>query len=155
MQKILYTIALVMAIALSGQAQNHTRDNNNQNNMPPPAVQQTFQKEHPTAKDVNWQRTNHQWHSRHTDETNNTHVDTYYNQNGNRVDSHQPIERNAVPHEVDQHVQDRYHADDYTAIRIDRPNHPFVFQLDVRQKKKHRKVYVDQRGHEVNYNDRH
>lgn len=154
MHKLLSTIVLVIAAVLVTHAQNHARDNNKQNT-PPAAVQQKFQNQHPAAKDVSWQHVNQQWRSRHTDPTNNSHVDTYYNQNGNLVDSHQSIERNAVPQEVDRHVKDHYHADDYTATRIDRPNHAPVFQVDISSHKKHRKIYTDERGHEVKYSDRH
>ena len=145
-----------MVVATCADAQNDRRGNNRQNNTPPPAVQQRFQKDHPASKGASWQHSSsQQWHARVTDPASNRQYDSYYNKNGKQVDSHQPLERNEVPPNVDTHIRGRYHADDYAATRIERPGHSVIFQVDIRQKNKHRKIYTDDRGREMKYNDRH
>lgn len=153
MKKLVFILVFLTCGSTFLLAQNHVRADIRQ---APQNVQQSFHTDHPDATDVNWQHSNHQWHSRHMDNRNQMHIDTYYNESGERTSTRRELGRDEVPREVDRHLRDRYNANtNYGAVRIERPNQPALFQLKIKLGSRSKMLYTNEQGREVRYNDRH
>jgi hypothetical protein len=118
-------------------------------------VRQSFQRDYPNARDAQWSQTNNQWHSTYKDDQNRN-VNAYYDQDGNRVDTHISLNRKDVPQNVDNRANSKYHANgNYQVQRIERPSNPPLFQIRIQTGTKDRTVYMDEQGRERRYNDHH
>jgi YD repeat-containing protein len=115
-------------------------------------IQLSFQKDYPDARDVRWNQTNNQWHGTYRDRDNRD-VNVYYDQYGNRVDTHIPWDRRQVPPDVDHRIERRYHVNEYRVERIERPSYRPLFQIRIGTRS--RPVYMDEDGRKRRYHDRH
>src|SRR5579872_2464176 len=124
----------------------------------PAAVQQSFQKDYPEARNPQWSSTNGQWHADFTDHSQSDRGEmvAHYDQSGHHVDSHIPYDRNDVPAPVIEKTQRSYPGardDNYT--RIEHPGGKPLFQVNLHIQGKSRTMYVDDSGKERKYNDHH
>ena len=117
---------------------------------PPQSVQRSWQKDYPNYNNNNntaWDYRNSQWHSRYQDrDHNNRNVDVYYDRSGRRVRTESEWDRNDLPKNVQDRIRRRYHSENYSAFRVERPGRGFYFQISLGG---NRKVYLDERGREV------
>lgn len=115
-------------------------------------VQLSFQRDYPDARDTRWSQTNNQWHANYRDNRNRN-TDAYYDNYGNRRDTHTGWDRRDVPPYVDSRINRRYHTNgDYRVERIERPNYRPLFQIRIGTRSP---VYMDDRGRRRRYNDQH
>lgn len=119
----------------------------------PAAVQQSFQKENPEAKDAHWSRTNQEWRANYHDNNRRT-VDEYYRRNGLRNDLHRSLDRLDVPRSINSRVKSLY-GGNYRVARIERSNEEPVFQIKVQKGPESRTLYMNERGEDRQYNDHH
>ncbi|HEY1870717.1 MAG TPA: hypothetical protein VGG71_06635 [Chitinophagaceae bacterium] len=114
----------------------------------PESVRDSYQKDHPDYKNPTWDMKNDQWHTRYTDKDHgNRYVDVYYDKDGKRIQSRSKWDHHELPEGVRDQMRKRYHASNYTAYRIDRPEQGIFFQLSWGNKK----VNLDEQGNEVKY----
>jgi len=114
----------------------------------PESVRNSYQKDYPDYKGTAWDMKNNQWHTRYKDKDHeNRYVDVYYDKDGRRVQSRSKWDHNDLPEAVRDRMRKKYHASDYNAYRIDRPEQGIFFQLSWGNKK----VYLDEHGNEVRY----
>ena len=151
MKKVLVGLFILSVTVLFAQ-DNQNRDNQNRNNRNnlPPDIQRSFQKEYPHAQNARWNNTNGQWHGSYRDQ-HNRNVDTYYDRNGQRVDTHVPYDRNDLPSPVRENADRRYHTN-YDSYRIERPNSQPLFQIILQTGGTQ---YMDENGKTRRYRDRH
>ena len=115
-------------------------------------VQLSFQRDYPNSRDVQWVQSNNQWHGHYRDDRNRD-MDVYYDNYGNRYDSHTGWDRRDVPYNVDRRVNRRYHTNgEYRVERIERPYSRPLFQIRIGTRSP---VYMDDRGRRRKYDDRH
>ena len=125
------------------------QQNNHHNTTPPQSVQHSWQKDYPNYSNSTWTYTNNQWHTRYQDrDRNNRYVDVYYDKNGHRVMSQSEWDRNDLPEVVRERVRTKYHYENYHAHRIEKPGKAVYFQITLGGNKK---VYLDEKGHEVKH----
>ena len=116
-------------------------------------VQLSFQRDYPDARNARWIQTNDQWHGYYRDDRNRD-MDVYYDNYGNRYDTHTGWDRRDVPYDVDNRINRRYHTNgEYRVVRIERPNYRPLFQIRIGTRS--RPVYMDERGRRRRYDDRH
>jgi len=127
------------------------------NNTPPRHVRESFQKEYPQSQPTQWHHTNNGWNADFEDrDHNNGEVTAHFDVNGKYFDTHVLFENNDVPVTVRDRVHSQYPGsenNEYT--RINRYDQSNVYQVKVRHHNKYRTVYMNDRGHEVQYHDRH
>ena len=115
-------------------------------------VQLSFQRDYPDRRDVQWVQTNDQWHAHYRDDRNRD-MDVYYDNYGNRRDTHIGWDRRDVPRNVDNRINRRYHPNgEYRVERIERPSYRPLFQIRIGTKSP---VYMDDRGRRRRYDDNH
>jgi hypothetical protein len=115
-------------------------------------VQLSFQKDYPDARDARWIQTNDQWHANYRDDRNRN-MDVYYDNYGNRTDTHIGWDSRDVPQRVDSRINRRYHTNgDYRVERIERPNYRPLFQIRIGTRTP---IYMDDQGRRRRYNDHH
>jgi len=119
----------------------------------PDAVQKSFQKDYPEARDAQWSSTSGQWHAGFTDKSDGDRGEMVanYDQTGNHIDSQIPYDLSDVPPAV---VEGANYpgAENYTYTRIERPTGDPLFQVDMNLQNKNKTLYVDEAGHEQKYN---
>ena len=143
MKKLFLIVTLCASSVLVFAQQNNNR------RMPPNSVQRSWQRDHPGYDNNNtsWEYRHNQWHTRYQDrDHNNRNVDVYYDRYGRRQYSQSEWDRNDLPDRVRERIRSRYHSDNYTAYRVERPNRGFYFQISLGRNKF---VYLDERGREV------
>ena len=148
MKKTLITVLCGMW-ALIGFAQSH--------NTPPRQVRESFQKEYPQSHPTRWNHTNNGWYADFEDRDHNYgEVTAHFNANGKYFDTHVLFENNDVPAPVRDQVHSRYPGSaNYEYTRINRYDQSNVYQVKFKHHHKNKTLYVDDRGHEVQYHDRH
>ena len=112
MKKILIGIFILSSTTLF--AQDH-RDNN-----APTNIQHSFQQDYPNAQSTQWNNSNGQWHGTFKDQ-NNRNVETHYNADGQRIDTHISYNQNELPSSVKDRANKKYNTN-YISTRIERPN---------------------------------
>ena len=145
MKKTFFLMAFCAgAMVLFAQENNH-----HHNTTPPQSVQHSWQKDYPNYSNTTWSYTNNQWHTRYQDrDHNNKNVDVYYDKNGHRIMSQSECDRNELPEGVRERVKTKYHSENYHAHRIEKPGKAVYFQITLSGNKK---VYLDEKGHEVKH----
>lgn len=114
----------------------------------PESVRNAYHKDYPDYKSSNWDMKNNQWHTRYMDKDHdNRYVDVYYDKEGKRVQSRSKWNHNDLPDAVKERMRKKYHANNYTAYRIDKPEQGVFFQLSWGNKK----AYLDEQGNEVKH----
>ena len=124
----------------------------------PEAVQKSFQKDYPGAKDPQWSSTNGQWHAGFTDQSEGDRGEmvSNYDESGNHIDSQIPYDLGDVPAAVVEGTQKNYPGGtNRTYTRIERPDGDPLFQVDMNLKDKNKTAYVDESGHEQKYHAPH
>lgn len=124
---------------------------------PPRSVRESFQKEYPQSHPTRWSHTSNGWYADFDDrDHDNGEVTAHFDLNGKYFDTHVYFDNNDVPANVRDRVHSRYpdsENNEYTRIhRYDQSN---VYEVKVRHHHKSRIVYLDDRGHEVQYHDKH
>ena len=147
MKKLILSILLLSSCTLLFAQ--HRRDDHN----PPQTIQQAWQKDHPNNQaSPTWQQSNGQWHAHYKDNSSSRDADTYYDQRGRQLATHMQWDRTQLPADYDRTIRTRYHANNYTVTRIERPNQSGLYQLIMQLTGgKTRTVYTDERGNEVRY----
>lgn len=151
MTKRIFTTLLIFTAAGAVTAQDR-------HHQAPAAVQQSFHRDYPEARDPQWHYSNSHWnadfedHSRYDRGEMVAHYDRY----GRHVDSHIPYDRNDVPPAVVQKTE-RHFPDgrDYNYTRIEQPGRPALFQVSLNLRGSNRTVYLDDNGRERRYQHRH
>jgi len=124
----------------------------------PTAVQKSFQKDYPEARDAQWSSTNGQWHADFDDRSKSDRgqMVANYDQHGNHIDSHIPYDNNDVPSPVVDRAQKNYPGGkNYTYTRIERPVGQPLFRVDLNLQNKNKTLYVDESGREQKYQAHH
>lgn len=151
MNKVLFFTLISLAAAGQLIAQNS-------HHHAPAAVQQSFQKDYPEARNPKWSSNNGQWHASFTDHSqyDRGEMVAHYDHSGHHVDSHIPYDRNDVPQAVVEKTKRSYPGakDDYYT-RIEQPGGQALFQVNLHIQGKRRTMYVDDNGRERKYNDHH
>jgi len=148
MIKIFVTI-LCLCTALMVSAQNR--------NEPPGNVRESFQKSYPHSQPSTWNHSSVGWSVQFEDrDHDNGEVIAHFDNSGRHIDTHVFYDNNDVPPPVMENLHRRYRgADDYEFNRIERQGEEGMFQVHFRHNKRYRTMYVDDRGHEREYRDRH
>jgi hypothetical protein len=148
MKKFLLTIPGLFCIFIAFSQNNHR---------PPTTVQKSFQNDYPQSKSGQWSHSSGSWNVSFTDKDhNNGEVTAHFNDNGDHTDTHVPYDRNDVPAPVTNNVKNNYSGygnADFT--RIDRADGNSVYQVNLKNKNAHKTLYMDERGNEAKYQDRH
>jgi hypothetical protein len=148
MKKSLFTILLGFGVVF-GFTQNH--------HTPPKNVSQSFQKEYPQSKPSQWNQSNGGWSVSFKDnDHNNGEATAYFDASGKYEETHIPYDKQDVPSTVKNHVQSSYGASDkYDYTRIDNPDGKSVYKTQVKHKNQNKTIYLDNDGHEKDYQGRH
>jgi hypothetical protein len=124
---------------------------------PPTTVQKSFQHDYPQSKPGHWSHSGGIWNVSFTDKDHdNGEVTAHYSDIGEHTDTYIPYDRNDVPAPVADNVKRNYSgygASEYT--RIDRADGNSVYRVNLKNRKSHKTVYVDERGNETKYRDSH
>ncbi|HEV3413169.1 MAG TPA: hypothetical protein VG101_11855 [Puia sp.] len=148
MKKFLLTITASFCIIIAFSQYNHR---------PPTAVQKSFQHDYPQSKPGHWSHSGGNWNVSFTDRDNdNGEVTAHYGDNGEHTDTYIPYDRNDVPAPVMDNVKKNY--SDYgnsQFTRVERADGNSVYRVNLRNKKTHKTVYVDEGGNETKYRGSH
>ena len=153
MKKIVLGLMLLSTSAIFAQIGQSNNNRNQPANRAPAPVQQSFQRDNPEAKDARWSQSNHEWRANYRD-NNKRNVDVYYDRDGVRKDIHRALDRMDVPRNINNKVNSRY-GGNYRVARIERPNEETLFQIKVQNGRRSHTLYMNERGENRMYNDRH
>ena len=70
-----------------------------------------------TTQNAQWNNTNGQWHGTYKDQKNRN-VETYYNNNGERIDTHTSYNQEELPSRVRERANKKYHSTQQNSIAI-------------------------------------
>jgi hypothetical protein len=140
------------SILLFAQNDKYKDKKHRQENVPQ-VVQQSYQREYPNYNNSTWDQRNNQWHTRYMDRDHNRNVDVYYDRSGRRVLTQSDWDRDDVPVTVKERIRRKYHDENYNVYRIERPGRGILFQITLGGNN-NRRVYFDENGREVRYNNR-
>jgi hypothetical protein len=153
MKKMFFLIVFTAGSIVLFAQNDRDRRKNREDNVPV-TVQRSWQRDYPNYSNATWDRRNNEWHTRYMDRDHgNRYVDVYYDRNGRRIQSQGDWDRNDIPVTVRDRFRRRYHEDNYNVYRIERPGRGILFQITFGGNNS-RKVYYDERGREVRYNNR-
>jgi hypothetical protein len=148
MKRSLITLLLGIFVVLGFSQNNH---------IPPKNVSQSFQKEYPQSQPSQWNQSNGGWSASFKDnDHNNGEATAYFDASGKHLDTHIPYDNHDVPPTVKNHMHNSYGgsaSDAYT--RIDHSGEKSVYQTQVKHKNHDKTIYMDNGGHEKNYQDNH
>jgi hypothetical protein len=114
----------------------------------PEAVEQSYKNEYANYNHSTWDMQNNQWHTRYMDKDHgNRYVDVYYDKEGHRLQSKSRWNRSDLPDAVKDRMRKRYHAQNYTVYRVDKPEKGTYYQISWGN----RKIYLDETGHEIKH----
>ena len=148
MKRSLFTMLLGFGVVFGFTQNNHT---------PPKNVSQSFQKEYPQSQPSQWNQSNVGWSASFKDnDHNNGEATAYFDASGKYVDTHIPYAKHDVPSPVKNHIQNNYGASgNYDYTRIDHSGEKSVYKTQVKQKNQDKTIYMDNGGHEKDYQDKH
>ena len=128
----------------------------NKNN-PPKNVQESFQKEYPQSKSTAWVHSNTGWSVNFEDrDHNNGEVTANFDGNGKHLDTQIPFDNNDVPAPVKDNVRNNYpNSANYDVTRIDRSGENSVYQVNLKDKKSNKTIYMDEKGQKKDYTSKH
>ncbi len=153
MKKTLFALMLLSSTVIFAQIGQNNNNRNQPANRAPAPVQQSFQRENPDAKDARWSQSNREWRANYRD-NNRRNVDVYYDRDGVRKDIHRALDRMDVPRNINNRVNSRY-GGNYRVARIERMNEETLFQIKIQNGRRSRTIYMNERGENRQYNDRH
>ena len=152
MKKICFLIVLCAGtMMLSAQDYDHYHHDRDRNrNQPPDVVVKSYSREYKGYGNPNWDLQNNEWHTRYLDRQNgNRNVDVFYDKYGRRIQTGREWDPVRLPAAVRDRISRRYHEENYSAYRIERPGKTAFFQITLGANNK--VVYMDDRGREVGY----
>jgi hypothetical protein len=128
-----------------------------QEGRPPARVRESFRKMYPQSQPRTWHHENSGWSVIFEDRDNdNGEVTAHFDSRGRHVDTHVYYSGEDVPGLVIDHMHQRYSgADNYQFTHIERHRGGDLYQVHFRHKQRSRTVYLDDRGDEKQYHDRH
>lgn len=136
-------------IMLSAQEYHH-HDRDRDRNQPPDVVLRSYHREFKGYGNPTWEMQNNEWHTRYMDRENgNRNVDIYYDKYGRRIQTGREWDPVRLPAPVRDRISRRYHEENYSAYRIERPGKRAFFQITLGANRK--VIYMDERGREVRY----
>ncbi|TMI85790.1 MAG: hypothetical protein E6H10_02210 [Bacteroidetes bacterium] len=149
MKKICFLIVLCAStMILSAQDYDHHRDRDR--NQPPGVVIKSYHKEFKGYGNPTWDMQNNEWHTKYMDKGNgNRNVDVYYDTYGRRIQTGREWDPVRLPAPVRDRISRKYHEENYSAYRIERPGKRPFFQVTLAANRK--MIYIDERGREVRY----
>jgi hypothetical protein len=149
MKKTCFLIVLCAgSIMLSAQDYDHHR--NRDRNQPPDVVIRSYHKEFRGYGNPTWDMQNNEWHTRYVDKQNdNRNVDVYYDKYGRRIQTGREWDPLRLPAPLRDRISRRYHEENYSAYRIERPGKRPFYQITLAANRK--VIYIDERGREVRY----
>jgi hypothetical protein len=152
MKRIVLAIALL--VGTTAAFAQHKYKEKERGNVPE-SVRRSWQHDHPDYTNNNWERHGNYWRSTYQDrDHNNRNVNVYYDNNGRMLQRYSDWDRNDLPVVVQQRVRTRYNRyPDYTVNRVERPGRGFLFQINLGTGSNVRRVYYDENGREVRYNN--
>jgi hypothetical protein len=148
MKRSLITMLLGIFVVFGFSQNNHT---------PPKNVSQSFQKEYPQSQPSQWNQSNDGWNVSFKDKDHNNGAATaYFGASGKHIDTHIPYDSHDVPSKVKKHMQKSYGGSDtYAYTRIDHSGEKSVYKTQVKHKNQDKTIYMDNGGHEKDYQDKH
>jgi hypothetical protein len=148
MKRSLITMILGFYVVFGYSQHNYT---------PPKNVSESFQKEYPKSKSSQWKQLNEGWSVSFQDKDhNNGEAMAYYETSGKHIDTHTPYDKNDVPLPVRNHAKNGYgSSDSYDYTRIDHSGEQTVYKTQVKHKNHDKTIYMDNYGHEKDYQDKH
>jgi hypothetical protein len=151
MKKTCFLIVLCAGtMMLSAQDYDHHRDRDRDRNQPPDVVIRSYHKDFKGYGNANWDMQNNEWHTRYMDSQNdNRNVDVYYDKYGRRIQTGREWDPLRLPAPVRDRISRRYHEENYSAYRLERPGKRPFFQITLAANRK--VIYMDERGREVRY----
>jgi hypothetical protein len=124
---------------------------------PPKQVRESFSREYPQSQPTQWHHVNNTWSVDFDDRDHgNGEVTAHFDRTGSFLDTHIYYDNNDVPAPVRDRVHSRYpgsNNDEYT--RIYRPGQGDIYQVHVRHKNRYRTFYMNDKGEQRTYQDRH
>jgi hypothetical protein len=147
MKRSLFTVLFGLAVVVGFS----------QHNTPPGNVSQSFQKEYPKSQASQWSKSGTGWSVSFKDKDhNNGEATAYFDASGRQVETQIPYDKHDVPVPVKNHVQSSYGASDkYDYTRIDQSGEKTVYKTQVKNKNQNKTIYMDNDGHEKNYQEKH
>ena len=116
---------------------------------PPAEVQRSWKKDFPDRDNEAWEWKNNQWSTGYKDKDhNNRHVKVFYDKNGKKKYSQTEWDRKDLPAPVQNRIRSKYHMDNYSAYKVDRPAGGFYFQVTFGN---NQIVYLDNQGRETSH----
>lgn len=153
MKKICFLIALcagTMMLSAQEYKHDHDRDRDRNNNQPPDVVIRSYHREFRNYRNPTWDMQNNEWHTRYADRQNaDRNVDIYYDKYGRRIQTAREWDPMRLPPAVRDRISRRYHDENYSAFRIERPGKRAFFQITLGANRQ--MIYLDERGREVRY----
>ena len=148
MKRSLFTTFFGLAVVVGFAQHNYT---------PPGNVSQSFQKEYPKSHASQWSKANDGWIVSFKDKDhNNGEATAYFDASGRHIETHIPYARHDVPAPVRKHVQYSYgDSDRYDYTRIDHYGKKTVYKTQVKYKNRNKTIYMDNDGHEKEYQEKH
>ncbi len=124
---------------------------------PPDNVRQGFQRQYPQSQATQWSHEGGNWNVNFEDRDHGNGESTaHFDGAGRHIDTHIPYDNHDVPGPVMDRMRNHYPgSDDYAFTRIERDDDRGVFQVHFRHRKRYRTIYMDERGREREYHDRH
>ena len=124
---------------------------------PPRSVRETFQKTYPQSQPTRWDHNSLGWSVIFEDrDHDNGEVTAHFDNEGRHQDTHVYYDNKDVPDPVMNNLRQRYNgSDNYEFTRIDRPQKENIYQAHFRHHNRNMTRYMDERGNERTYHDRH
>jgi hypothetical protein len=153
MKRIFFALLILSSSTVFAQQRHDDNHQENNNNVPAP-VQQSFQKDNPQANNPQWQQdqnNNNRWHATYRD-NNDRNTDSYYDQDGTRIETHITLGKKDIPVNIDAKVNSRYNDNgDYRAERIESSNYQPIYRIHYHRRNKEKIVYMDEHGKRRHY----
>jgi hypothetical protein len=119
-------------------------ENRTQTGDAPDKVRGSFQKDNAESSNAKWDMRNNQWHVNYNDNTGKS-SDAYYDNGGNRLETHTHLSRKDVPDNVDHAINTKYGFNgSYDAERIDKPNYRTIYKIKYQRKNRERTLFLDE-----------
>lgn len=150
MKKICFLIVLCAGTMMLSAQEYHHHDRDRDRNQPPDVVVKSYHREFKGYGNPTWDMQNKQWHTRYMDRQNgNRNVDIYYDNYGRRIQTGREWDPVTLPAAMRDRISRRYHEENYSAYRIERPGQRPFFQITLGANRQI--IYLDARGREVRY----
>lgn len=135
---LLLVFLLVMAVA-NGQQGNDLK------NKIPAAVQKAFDSQYSAAQHPQWQHLGNHWQVTFSDANGSgKNQEILYNENGDKLESHMPLNKDQAPAAITSYLQHQYPSTDYTIEKIIKPASPVVYAVSLDLSSGRKTFYLDE-----------